>query len=189
MRLTITFTREGGSTMSTVNEDPALARTRGSPPTSLWQRRLIIALTILSWLAIATAIILGIGKILTPLVLIGFSALLAYLIYPMVRFFGHHMPRILAIFVSLLLLLVVMGVVIFFIVAAAVQQFGLLINTLQKIIQHPEKYPQVMAVEDKLNSLGIAKSQIQFSSQDITRYLGMAISGIVPILGDIFLLI
>ncbi len=175
--------------MSTVNEDPAMARTIASTPTSLWQRRFFIVLTILGWVALAVVIIWGIGKIITPLVLIGFSALLAYLIFPMVHFFERTMPRVLAILVSLLLLLVVMGVVIFFIVAAAVQQFGLLINAIQKVIQHPEKYPQLQALLSQLDKLGITKGEVQISGQQIANYLGQVIGGIVPIFGSIFLVL
>jgi predicted PurR-regulated permease PerM len=175
--------------MSTVNEDPAMAQTIASTPTSLWQRRFFIVLTILGWVALAAVIIWGIGKIITPLVLIGFSALLAYLIFPMVHFFERTMPRVLAILVSLLLLLVVMGVVIFFIVTAAVQQFGLLINSIQKVIQHPEKYPQFQALLNQLDKLGITKGKVQISGQQIASYLGQVIGGIVPIFGSIFLVL
>ena len=172
--------------MSTVNEQPAIPRAIPTP-TSIWQRRFFIVLTILGWLALAGAIIWGIGMIITPIVLIGFSALLAYLIFPMVRFFGHHMPRILAILLSIVLLLAVMGTVIFFVVAAAVQQFGLLINSIQKVIQHPQKYPQYQSIENALGKLGISKGQIHISSQQIATYLEKAIGGIVPLLGSIFL--
>jgi predicted PurR-regulated permease PerM len=175
--------------MSTVNEHPAMARAIPSTPTSIWQRRFFLVLTILGWLTLAGVIIWGISMIITPLVLIGFSALLAYLIFPMVRFFEHHMPRVLAILVSLLLLLVVMGVVIFFIVAAAVQQFGLLISAIQKAIQHPEVYPQFQAVLNQLDKLGITRGEVKLSGQQIASYLGQVIGGIAPILGSIFLML
>ncbi|HTD18301.1 MAG TPA: hypothetical protein VK667_02100, partial [Ktedonobacteraceae bacterium] len=82
--------------MSTVNEQPTTVRAI-LPSISLWQKRFFIVMTILGWLALVVAIIWGIGKIITPIVLIGFSALIAYLIYPLVRFFQRHMPRVLAI--------------------------------------------------------------------------------------------
>ena len=174
--------------MSTVNEHPAMAHAIPSTPTSIWQRRFFIVLTILGWLTLAGVIIWGISMIITPLVLIGFSALLAYLIFPMVRFFDRHMPRVLAILVSLLLLLVVMGLVIFFIVAAAVQQFGLLISLIQKAFQHPERYPQFQAFQPT-GQAGHIQGEVQISGQQIASYLGKVIGGIVPILGSIFLLV
>ena len=173
--------------MFPVNGEPSTVGALPPAPSSLWQRRFFIVLTILGWLALAGVIIWGVGKIITPLVLIGFSALLAYLIFPMVRFFERTMPRVLAILVSLLLLLVVMGAVIFFIVAAAVQQLGLLISAIQKVIQHPELHPQFQAVLSQLDKLGISKGEVQLSGQQIASYLGKAIGGVLPILGSIFL--
>ncbi len=170
--------------MSTVNDATSLAPTS----TRIWQRRFFIALTILGWLAIAAAIIWGVSMIITSIVLIGLSALLAYLIYPLIRFFAHHMPRVLAILLSIVLLLAVMGAVIFFIVAAAVQQLGLLISAIQKAIQHPEKYPQVQALQNDLGKLGISKSQFHVSGQQVAGYLQKLIGGIVPLLGSVFLL-
>lgn len=175
--------------MSTINEQPTTDRIVLTSPTILWQKRFYFVLTILGWLTFAAVIIWGIGLIITPLVLIGFSALLAYLIYPMVRFFNRHMPRVLAILVSILLLLVVMGFVIFFIVAAAVQQFALLISLIQKAFQHPERYPQFQAFQNELARLGISRDQFHFSGQQITSFLQKAIGGVIPVLGSIFLLV
>ena len=173
--------------MATVDEQPDTERATASIPTSVWQRRFFIVLTILGWLALAAAIIWGIGRIITPLVLIGFSALLAYLIFPLVRFFGHHMPRVLAILVSIVLLLAVMGTVIFLVVAAAVQQLGLLINAIQKVIQHPETYPTVEAALNQLKKLGVSDQQAHVSGQQIVSYLQKAIGGVLPLLGSLFL--
>ena len=137
--------------MSTINEQLVAAAVLPPSPTSLWQRRFFIVLTILGWLTLAVAIIWALGQIMTPLVLLGFSALLAYLIYPLVRLFGRIMPRVLAILASLLLLLVVMGLVILFVVAAAVQQFALLIGFIRDLFQHPERHAQFQAALNELS--------------------------------------
>jgi predicted PurR-regulated permease PerM len=175
--------------MSTINEQPVTAPVIPPSRTSHWQRRFFIVLTILGWLTIAVAIIWVVAKIIAPLVLIGFSALLAYLIYPLVRFFGRHMPRVLAILVSLLLLLVVTGFVIFFIVVAAIQQFGLLINFTLNLFQHPEKHPQFQAALDQVSKLGLSQGQVHLSGQQIASYLQQTISGVVPIVGSLFLVL
>jgi predicted PurR-regulated permease PerM len=175
--------KEGGSSMSTVNEQPTAVRT-----IQTWQRRFFIVLTILGWLALVIAIIWGIGKIITPIVLIGFSALIAYLIYPLVRFFQRHMPRVLAILLSILLMLAVIGAVLYFVVVAAVQQFALLIGFVQDLFQHPERHSQFEAFLNNLSTLGLSTQQLHISGQQIAGYLEGAISGIVPILGSIFFL-
>jgi predicted PurR-regulated permease PerM len=173
--------------MSTANEQPKPVPTILPPPHIKWQRRFFTALTILAWLTIAAAIFWGIGKIIEPIIIVAFSALVAYLIFPLVRFFQRHMPRILAIFTSLLLLLVVIGGIIFIIVAAAVQQLILLIRTIQNVIQHPNRYPYIQGVNNYLNKLGISRDQMHISGQSILNYLQGAIGGIVPIASNIFI--
>src|SRR2546430_12837785 len=110
--------------MSSKPESPATISDRPSAH-STWQRRFFIVLTILGWLALAAAIIWGLAKIIGPLVLVGFSALLAYLIFPLVRFFQRHMPRPLAILVSLLVVLAVISLILYVLVFAAVQQISI----------------------------------------------------------------
>jgi len=175
--------------MSTINEQPTTDGIMLTSPNILWQKRFYFVLTILGWLTFAAVIIWGISLIITPLVLFGFSALLAYLIFPMVRFFSRRMPRVLAILSSILLLLVVMGFVIFFIVAAAVQQFALLISLIQKAFQHPERYPQFLAIQNELGKLGISRDQFHISGQQLTSLLQKAIGGIAPVLGSIFFMV
>ena len=175
--------------MSTINEQPVTAAVLPPSPTRLWQRRFFIVLTILGWLTLAVAIIWAVGQILTPLLLLGFSALLAYLIYPLVRVFARLMPRALAIVASLLLLLVVMGLVLFFVVAAAVQQLALLIGVVRDLFLHPEKHAQFQAALNELSTLGVSKGEVRLSGQQISSYLERAISGIAPIVGSIFFVV
>jgi predicted PurR-regulated permease PerM len=146
-------------------------------------------MTILGWLALAIAIVWGLGKIIEPIVLFGFSALLAYLVFPLVRFFERHMPRTLAILISLLVLLAVMGCVIYFVVVAAIEQLGLLTGAIQKVIQHPEKYPPVHDLENQLGKLGLSSNEIHISSQQILNYLQNAIGSVIPILSSILVVI
>jgi len=172
--------------MSSKPESPATISDRPSAH-STWQRRFFMVLTILGWLALAAAIIWGLAKIIGPLVLVGFSALLAYLIFPLVRFFQRHMPRPLAILVSLLVVLAVIGLILYVLVFAAVQQFGQLIGFITDLIQHPQNYPPFQSFLTWLQGLGLSQDQIHTSAQQILGDLQQAISGVVPIVGSIFL--
>src|SRR5437879_6341881 len=134
--------KEGGSSMSTVNEQPTTVRAI-LPSISLWQKRFFIVMTILGWLALVVAIIWGIGKIITPIVLIGFSALIAYLIYPLVRFFQRHMPRVLAILLSIVLFFVLIGGVICFVVVALLDRFSLLLGFAQRLVADSARHAQL----------------------------------------------
>jgi predicted PurR-regulated permease PerM len=177
---------EGEITMSTVDDQPTTVH--AIPPSSnIWQKRFFIIMTILGWIVLAAAIVWGLGKIITPIVLIGFSALLAYLIFPLVRFFQRHMPRILAILLSLVVVLALIGLILYFVVVAAIQQFGLLIHALQDLVQHPEKHTLYQSFLKQLDGLGISPGQAHISGQQILGYLQGTISGIVPLVGGIFL--
>src|SRR5437588_800171 len=52
-----------------------------------WQRRFLMALTVLAWIVTAGLIFWGIGLIIEPVILLVISALLAYLCYPVVQLF------------------------------------------------------------------------------------------------------
>lgn len=146
-----------------------------------------MVMTILGGTVLAAIIIWGLGKIITPIVLLGFSALLAYLLFPLVRFFERRMPRILAILLSLLAVLAVIGLILYFVVVAAIQQFALLIGAIQSIIQHPERYPSYQSLLDSLAGFGISQNQAHISGQQILGYLQKTISGIVPLVSGIFI--
>lgn len=171
--------------MSTTNDQPV---TTGSTPQSnnVWARRFFIMLTILGWVAFIAIIFWGLGKIITPIILIGFSALLAYLLFPLVRFFQRHMPRALAILLSLFVTLIVIGLVLYFIIAAAVQQFSLLVGSVQDLIQHPEQYRLYQSALDKLEKVGVSHTQALISSQQILNYVQQTITNVVPILSSVF---
>ena len=66
---------------------------------SAWMRRLIIALTILAWLAISAVVLAVVGHIIGTLILLIAAGLLAYTIYPLVLLLQRFMPRTLAIVV------------------------------------------------------------------------------------------
>src|SRR5204862_1832489 len=62
------------------------------PPTSTWLRRLIISLTLLAWIALAFVLVWLIGRVAQALLLLAIGALLAYVLYPLVRFFHTLLP-------------------------------------------------------------------------------------------------
>src|SRR5579883_563802 len=174
--------------MSTTNDQPVTAGTTARSST-IWARRFFIMLTILGWVAFIAIIFWGLGKIITPIILIGFSALLAYLLFPLVRFFQRHMPRALAILLSLFVTLVVIGLALYFIIAAAVQQFSLLVGSVQDLIQHPEHNRLYQLALDKLERVGVSHDQALISGQQILNYVQQTITNVVPILSSVFVAI
>src|SRR5438128_12485808 len=66
-------------------------------PRYILPRRLVNALTVLAWVAIAGVIFWALGRITEALLLLTLAALLAYVIYPLVQFLERIMPPLLAI--------------------------------------------------------------------------------------------
>src|SRR5438094_10227349 len=95
------------------------APTNTSPPaptpTSTWLRRLIISLTLLAWIARAFVLVWLIGRVAQALLLLAIGALLAYVLYPLVRFLQHVMPRFLALISAYLLMLSGLGILLYFV--------------------------------------------------------------------------
>ena len=66
---------------------------------TVWLRRLIIALTILAWMAIGTVVLVVVERMVGTLILLIAAGLMSYLIYPLVLVLQRFMPRFLAIVV------------------------------------------------------------------------------------------
>jgi predicted PurR-regulated permease PerM len=173
---------KGRSDMSRINDQPTMA-----PASDVWRRRYFIAATLLVWIALVAVVLWALGKIITPIILIGLSALLAYLIFPLVRFFQRHMGRILAIFLSLLLVVAVVGLVIYFVVVAAVGQFGLLVGFVQDFISHPERHVLFQYGLARLEKMGVSPDQMRISGQQIIGYLQQTINGVFPLISGTFI--
>src|SRR5207245_7651744 len=64
---------------------------------SLWLKRLIISLTLLTWVVLGAMLLWAIGYVRSALVLLAIAALLAYALYPAVKLLQRRMPRPLAV--------------------------------------------------------------------------------------------
>src|SRR5712692_10986532 len=77
------------------------------------RRRLLIALTVLAFLAIGAVALFALSLIEGAVILLIVSALLAYLIYPLVQFLQRRLPHPLATAVAYLLVAGALAVVMF----------------------------------------------------------------------------
>jgi predicted PurR-regulated permease PerM len=159
-----------------------------APSSNVWQRRFFIVLTLLGSIVLIAVMLWALSKIITPIILIGFSALLAYLIFPLVRFFQRHMTRILAILLSLLVVLAVVGLILYFVVVAAIEQLGSLVGLIQDLILHQERHALFQSSLAKLEKLGISHNQVQISGQQVIGYLRQTISGVFPLISGVFIM-
>src|SRR5258708_38785759 len=89
------------------------ASTATLPSGHAGRRRLLIALTVLAFLAIGAVALYALSLIVGAVILLLFSALLAYLIYPLLQVFPPRLPHPLAIARAYLLVAGALAVVMF----------------------------------------------------------------------------
>src|SRR6266478_8281382 len=169
-------------TTDTIHEQ---ASTDTLPSGHAGRRRLIIALTVLAFLAIGSVALYAISLIVTAVILLLLSALLAYLNYPLVLLFQRRLPRPLAIAVAYLLVTSVLAVVIFIVTSSLMRQASALAQSIQFLLS-PAGARQTQSFFGFLGKLGISTDQVaQFKNQLLSQALG-ALSGLLPFLSGLF---
>ena len=152
----------------------------------LWRNRFFVAATIVAWIIIAAVVLWGLGHVTGPIVLLVISALLAYIIYPLVKLLHRVLPRPLAVLIAFLVMLALLFFVIYFVVIVAIQQLVLLISFGEGVVQHPENYTQFKFIVDWLSKVGVSPPQFGISTQQVLSYVERAINGIVPFISGVF---
>src|SRR6266567_1033362 len=145
------------------------------------RRRLLIALTVLAFLAIGAVALFALSLIEGAVILLMLSALLAYLIYPLVQFLQRRLPPPLAIAVAYLLVAGVLAVVMFIVTSSLIRQSSALAQYIQFLLS-PAGERQLQSLSDSLGKFGISKGQvIQFENQLLAQ-VQSALSGLLPFL-------
>ncbi len=161
------------------------ASTDASPSGHDRRRRLISALTVLAFLAIAAVALYATSLIVGAVILMLVSALLAYIIYPLVRFLQRRLRHSLAITVAYLLIAVVLAGVMFIVTSALIRQSTSLAQSIQFLLS-PAGAHQIQPLIDFLGKLGITNDQVaQFKNQLLSQVL-VALSGLFPFLSGLF---
>src|SRR5215469_15780435 len=149
------------------------------------RRRLLIALTILAFLAIGAVTLFALSLIEGAVILLMLSALLAYLNYPLVKFLQRRLPPPLTIAVAYLLVTVALAAVMFIVISSLIQQSSALAQYIQFLLS-PAGERQLQSLSDFLGKVGISKAQIiQFENQLLAQ-VQSALSGLLPFLSVFF---
>jgi predicted PurR-regulated permease PerM len=145
------------------------------------RRRLITALTVLAFLAIAGVALYALGLIEGAVVLLLLSALSAYIIFPLVQLFQRRLPRALAIVLSYLLVAGVLAVVVLILISSLIQQSNTLVHYIQFLLS-PAGKRQLQPLIDWLAKVGVTKDRVlQFENQ-LLQAVQSALSGLFPFL-------
>ena len=157
------------------------------PPVSnsIWTRRLLIALTIVAWIAIICFVFFLIWLVGESFILVLIGGLLAYIIYPFVLLFQRIMPRPLAVVLVYLILLIALSVLVYLVGVSFVQQLAALITIITHLLS-PAGQLQLRPFLDVLQQIGISKEVFTgFGSVLIVQLHGL-LSGALPFVGGIF---
>ncbi|MGZ3616073.1 MAG: AI-2E family transporter [Ktedonobacteraceae bacterium] len=152
---------------------------------SAWMRRLIIGLTILTWLAIGAVVLAVIGHIMGTLILLIAAGLLAYTIYPLVLLLQRFMPRMLAIVVVYLVALSALAFLLYSVVSSVVQQSASFVPYFQYLLS-PQGLRQLQPFIETLNKLGLTQDQLRAFGEQIAGQLQGLITQAVSVLNSIF---
>jgi predicted PurR-regulated permease PerM len=150
-------------------------------PSGHARRRLIIALTVLAFLAIGSVALYAISLILGAVILLMLSALLAYIIYPLVQFLQRRLLHPVAIIVAYLLVASALAVGMYIVVSSLIRQSSALAQSIQFLLSPAGERQNQWSI-DFLGKLGITNVQIaMFKNQLLSQVLG-SLSGVLPFL-------
>jgi len=151
---------------------------------SAWMRRLIIALTILTWLAIGAVMLAVVGHIIGTLILLIAAGLLAFTIYPLVLLLQRFMPRMLAIVVVYLVALSALAFLLYSVVSSVVQQSASFVPYFQYLLS-PQGLRQLQPFIETLNKLGLSQNQLRTFGEQIAGQLQGLITQVFSVLNSI----
>lgn len=117
--IVIKHEKAGGTDMSSLPEQLA-AGAGGTFVTSTWLRRFLIALTVLAWMVIVEMVYSFFGIIGTPIILLLLAAIVAYVLYPLVKGLSRFIPLALAIALVYLLVFGALFFVVYFMLAVVI---------------------------------------------------------------------
>ncbi|MFL5667716.1 MAG: AI-2E family transporter, partial [Ktedonobacteraceae bacterium] len=149
------------------------------------RRKLITALMILAFLAIIAIALYALSLIEGAVILLLLSALLAYIIYPLVQLLQRRLLRSLAIGVAYLLVAVALAGGMLIVASALIQQSTSLVHSIQFLLS-PAGERQIQPVIDFLGKLGITKDQVALFKNQLFAQVQGALSGLLPFLTGLF---
>src|SRR5436309_5592674 len=157
----------------------------GASSTSVWVRRFLIVLTVLGCMVIVGIVFWFLGILIHPILLLFIGVVIAYLLYPLSRSLGRHMPRALAIVLTYGIVAAVLFLASYFMLLGALSQLNALVHSIEVFFQnyHAGNYPQLSSF---LVGLGLTPSVSESSQQKLVASLEALIGQIFPLVGSIF---
>jgi len=151
---------------------------------SAWLQRLLIALTILAWIAIGAVVLMIAERMIGTMILLVAAGIISYLVYPLVLLLQRFMPRLLAILVVYLVGLSAFSFLLYAIVVSVIDQLTSFILSFQYLLS-AKGQGQLQPFIKTLNKIGISQDQLTVFGQQTVNQLQGLISQIIPVLSGI----
>nr|MBA2679002.1 AI-2E family transporter [Ktedonobacteraceae bacterium] len=158
---------------------------RSTTPPGIWTKRLVVSLTVLVWIVLAGLLLWLIGRIAQAVLLLAIGALLAYTIYPLVKWLQRFIPRALAVTVVYLIVLAAISLLIYFVAITFIEQARSLIQYVQGVI-NGDRTNQLQPIFDALQQFGVTQEQLKQFGQQILSQLESVVGNILPVVSNVF---
>ena len=151
---------------------------------TVWTRRFLIALTILAWFGILAMVIWSMRLIGAVLLLYSIAALLAFVLYPLVKALGHVVGRRVAALLVMALVVAAAVALIYWLGMALVEQGGVLADRLAFLTQ-PNAIQQIPWLAHVLQSFGVDPSTVRIPVNQWIQQLVDGSGNLAGILGGV----
>jgi len=149
-----------------------------------WTRRFLIALTILAWFGIMAMVIWSLRLIGAIILLYSIAALLAFVLYPLVKALGRVVGRRAAALLVMALVVVATAALIYWLAMSLIAQGGVLADRLAFLTQ-PNAIQQIPWLAHVLQSLGVDPSTVRIPVNQWIQELVDGSGNLAGILGGV----
>ena len=164
-------------------EQPPSANTKLSA-LAIWQKRFFVIATMIGGLVLIAMLFWLMGQIIEPIIYVLISAILAYVLSPLVGIFERFLPRPLAILTTLLIVAGIIIFLVYIICVVAIQQIILLVAFIQTLLKSPTPHAFSPLI-NFLNRAGISPSSFHFSLQQGVDYLRGFLDQVGPLVTSV----
>jgi predicted PurR-regulated permease PerM len=151
---------------------------------SLWLKRLIISLTLLTWVVLGAMLFWAVGYVRSTLVLLAIAGLLAYALYPAVKLLQRVMPRPVAVVLVYLVALSGLSAMLYLLARTTIDQVISLTHYVQSLLNAGGNN-QLTPFLETLNRLGISQEQLRATGQQLVTQLQSVVRSVLPLLSSL----
>lgn len=151
---------------------------------SLWLKRLIVSLTLLTWVVLGAILLWAVGYVRSTLVLLAIAALLAYALYPAVKLLQRMMPRPLAVVLVYLVALSGLSAMLYLLARTTIDQVISFTHYVQSLLNAGGSN-QLTPLVETLNRLGISQEQLRAAGQQVVTQLQSVVRSVLPLLSSL----